>query len=35
VSGLALGDLDRDGRPDVVVASSGDSTVRILRSAFR
>ncbi len=32
---VAVGDLDHDGRPDVVVASSGDNTIRVLRSTFR
>ncbi len=35
IRGPALGDLDRDGRPDIVLASSGEASLRILHSAFR
>ena len=35
IRGIAVDDLDHDGRPDVVIASSGDKTIRILRSTFR
>jgi hypothetical protein len=30
--GVALGDIDGDGRPDVVVTSNGDSSVSVLRN---
>jgi hypothetical protein len=35
LTGVAVGDLNQDGRPDVVAASRGDATVVVLRGAYR